>query len=356
MTRFPTQLECPAAEVIPGEPLRCRLRIYNSGDAVDEYSVVGLGDAADWVSTDPPTLALMPGKDGELQVIVTIPADAPVRAGEHHLVVRIDCSLQAVTPQTEDLVVRVAEVTEADVSIVPPADASAKDDDVTATLAVANRGNHPLELGFSVTDHDHDLPARVEPWHLVIEPFQAHTLPLTLPVASCPAPGSHTHRVEVTATAERRLTRSAQATIPHQGPAPRSVIQWLGDTVRLFVVVPVALLLAGLEVLGGGVVVDRFGWRAVAVAVATSLAGAGFVAYHHGALHHVRSARANRTMVDDDLAAGAMWQLAGILLLIPGFLTDLAGVVMAVPRVRRTVRARLLGAPGADPPTGRASP
>lgn len=371
MTAFPVQIECPTADVTPGEQLCCLLRIYNPADAVDDYTVVGLDEAAGWVSTDPPSLTLMPKTDGELQLRITIPTDAPVPAGTHRLLLQVNSSLNQAAAVIEDLSLQVAERTRAELAITPPADSSAAHD-VTATLTAANHGNHPLELHFTAIDHDHDLALRVTPWDLVVQPFHAATLPLTLPFADCPADGSHVHRVEVTATADSRLAESAQATIPHepsppradQEPAPRrSFGQWLRQTIGLFILVPIAVIVVvALEVLAAlavaaflfsGPDAEEGMLLAAAVAAAATLIGAGLVAHHRGAMHALRAARADAAAVDERLANRAVWQMAGVLLLVPGFVTDLAGVVLVLPGIRHATRRKLSTPRESTPPSVR---
>jgi UPF0716 family protein affecting phage T7 exclusion len=352
MSRFPTQLECSTAEVRPGEPVRCLLRIYNPADAIDEYAVVGLDRAAGWISTEPPSLTLLPEEDGELELIIEIPPGSEVPAGTHHIAVEIRSSLDDVAPQTEDLRIDVAEVTDARLDLRAPPETSATDD-VTATIAVANTGNHSLRLQFDAVDHDHGLAVRVEPWELRLEPFSVRTLPLVVPFGNCREQGRHVHRLEVTATAEGGLTRTARQTITHHPRPPvlpvswpPPVWRWLLGTARLFVTIPIlTAAVTGGEFLVWRAVLEAVEW-AVLLAVATSLVGAALVAYYPGALSMARATAARGAPVRDDVAAAAVRQLAGLLLLVPGFVTDLVGAVLLLPAIAPAARARVPGKPG----------
>lgn len=61
-----------------------------------------------------------------------------------------------------------------------------------------------------------------------------------------------------------------------------------------------------------------------------------------GAVNRIRAAAASGAVPGRDLAHGAMIMLAGILLILPGFITDIAGLLLFVPPVRDLVW-RLIG-------------
>jgi UPF0716 protein FxsA len=78
---------------------------------------------------------------------------------------------------------------------------------------------------------------------------------------------------------------------------------------------------------------------ALLLALATSLAG-GFILRSSGRAHMRRmraAAAGERIAVFQADATGMMVMVAGILLLIPGFITDLAGVLLLVAPLRRFV-------------------
>jgi UPF0716 protein FxsA len=94
-----------------------------------------------------------------------------------------------------------------------------------------------------------------------------------------------------------------------------------------------------------------FAWALILV-LATSLAGA-LVLRHAGGSHIARArvamAEGSFTAIQAD-GTGFLVLLAGILLLIPGFITDLAGLLLFLAPLRR----RLAAAFGAGQPTPRA--
>lgn len=85
-----------------------------------------------------------------------------------------------------------------------------------------------------------------------------------------------------------------------------------------------------------------FAWAALGILL-TSLAGAAML--RHGGGGHIARMRvvmgSQRAAAFEADSAGTLYLLAAILLLIPGFITDLAGVVLLVPPLRRGIGALL---------------
>ena len=99
---------------------------------------------------------------------------------------------------------------------------------------------------------------------------------------------------------------------------------------EIIVIVEVAQRLGVVETLGLLILVSLVGWLILkAQGVATLRRLAGDVA--------------TQRVPTDTLADGALAAAAGVLLIVPGFLTDVAAVLLLLPPVRRGVRRRLLG-------------
>ncbi|MDP8928231.1 MAG: discoidin domain-containing protein [Actinomycetota bacterium] len=169
MNGFPTQLECPGAEVRVDRPLRCQLRIYNPAQEVDEFTVTGLGPAGPWISTTPDRLSLLPQQDGELEVTLAIPQDARLEAGRHVIHLRVDSSLHDVEPQTEELVFYLPEITAAALAIEPRAQTAR----ISAhySVEVTNRGNHPFAVDLTAPRPDTTVEVNIDPAQLQVPPF-----------------------------------------------------------------------------------------------------------------------------------------------------------------------------------------
>jgi UPF0716 protein FxsA len=87
-----------------------------------------------------------------------------------------------------------------------------------------------------------------------------------------------------------------------------------------------------------------FGW-ALAAVLATSLTGAAMLRYGGAQMSRIRVVLGPQrvTALEAD-SAGTMFLIAGILLLIPGFITDVIGVLLLIAPLRRAVAATIMGA------------
>ena len=102
---------------------------------------------------------------------------------------------------------------------------------------------------------------------------------------------------------------------------------------------PIALLILALplaEIAGFVVVGSQIGALAtVALVLVSAIAGAFLLRLQgFGAVARIRKALETGNDPGRELAHGAMIMLAGILLLIPGFITDIFGVLLFIPPVR----------------------
>jgi UPF0716 protein FxsA len=96
------------------------------------------------------------------------------------------------------------------------------------------------------------------------------------------------------------------------------------------------LLLPLLEIAGFVVVGSQIGALAtVALVIASTVLGAILMRFQgFGALRRAQAAAASGGEPDREIAHGAMILIAGILLIIPGFITDILGLLLFIPAVR----------------------
>lgn len=112
----------------------------------------------------------------------------------------------------------------------------------------------------------------------------------------------------------------------------------LARLMLLFVVVPIVELTL-LTMLA-----DATNWKvSIGLVLFTGLLGAWLVR-HQGwrALRRVQSELRAGRLPGDALVDGALVVVAGLLLLTPGLLTDLAGIVLLIPLTRALVKRRVL--------------
>lgn len=108
--------------------------------------------------------------------------------------------------------------------------------------------------------------------------------------------------------------------------------------VLLFVVVPIAELYVIIQV---GQAVGAL--NTIAILVAVSIAGAWLVKREGlSVMRRFRRQVEAGAVPGKEVADGVMIMLAGALLLTPGFLSDVLGILLLLPPVRAVVRATLL--------------
>ncbi|MFJ3695799.1 hypothetical protein ACIPW9_17005, partial [Streptomyces sp. NPDC090052] len=76
-----TSLEPASTTVDPGSTATVRLRLRNTGDVVDEYRCVPVGDLAPYVTVEPPTIRLFPGTTGTVDLTFAPPRTPDAIAG-----------------------------------------------------------------------------------------------------------------------------------------------------------------------------------------------------------------------------------------------------------------------------------
>jgi hypothetical protein len=246
MTLFPSQLDCPTAEIVPGEPLRCRLKIYNPSDAVNEFTVVGEDDAAGWVSTDPASLALLPHTDGEMLVNVVVPTDAPLEAGRHTLHIRIRSALDEFEDKIEGLILVVAASTGWELDVAPVTEEVAAKARTAASfdVRVRNTGNHPLEVRLSASPSSPDLTATLTDAVVAVPASQTRSSTLEVAAPAHTGPDDVHNHVDVHAQVEGAPARSRRVAYIQRAGRP-------GPRLRRVVLVSVAVVALLAAAIGG---------------------------------------------------------------------------------------------------------
>jgi UPF0716 protein FxsA len=109
--------------------------------------------------------------------------------------------------------------------------------------------------------------------------------------------------------------------------------------VALLIIIPVVELVVLVQVAQWiGV------WEALFLLLAVSLVGAWMVKLQGvGVIRRITDDWRSRRVPARSLVDGALLLVAGTLLLIPGFVTDLIGLVLLVPPVRAGIRNGLIG-------------
>lgn len=112
----------------------------------------------------------------------------------------------------------------------------------------------------------------------------------------------------------------------------------LGWLIVVFLVVPIIELVVIVQV---GQVIGV--WYTIALLIAVSVAGAWLVKREGlGVIRRFRRQLEAGSLPGRELVDGVLILFAGALLLTPGFLTDVFGLLLLTPPVRSVIRATLL--------------
>lgn len=161
-----TVLSNGTLSVVPGEEATTELRIGNTGDLVDQFSVDLVGAVGEWATVEPRSVNLMPGGEATVRVAFAPPRSAVPKAGPVPFGVRVRSREDPKTSKVEEGVVEVAAFTELVAELVPAKKRGSRK--AKYRLAVENLGNSPVRtevVAFDPEDDQLDLdvrPAEVE--------------------------------------------------------------------------------------------------------------------------------------------------------------------------------------------------
>ncbi|MFD8866501.1 RICIN domain-containing protein [Streptomyces sp. NPDC059590] len=173
-----TSLEPASTTVNPGGSATVRLRLRNTGDVVDEYRFVPVGDLSPWTTVEPQTLRLYPGTTGTVELTFAPPRTPEATAGPNPYGVQI---LPAEHPEATT-------VPEGNVTVTPFSEVRAELVPQTVKgrfrgrpkLAVDNLGNVKLTASVSGSDNGDQIAYDIHPANVQIEPGRAAFIKTTL--------------------------------------------------------------------------------------------------------------------------------------------------------------------------------
>ncbi|MFE3829132.1 hydrolase [Streptomyces sp. NPDC059092] len=166
-----TSLEPASTTVAPGDTTTVRLRIRNTGDVVDEYHFVPVGDVAPYVTVEPSSIRLFPGTTGTLQLTFAPPRTPDATAGPHPYGVQVVPTEQSDSTTVAEGNINFTPFTEVRTELVPPTVKGRFRG--RPKLAIDNLGNTPLTASLSGSDTSDALSYEVAPASVRIEPGRA---------------------------------------------------------------------------------------------------------------------------------------------------------------------------------------
>ncbi|WP_328377961.1 ricin-type beta-trefoil lectin domain protein [Streptomyces sp. NBC_01020] len=173
-----TSLEPASTTVDPGSTATVRLRLRNTGDVVDEYRCVPVGDLAPYVTVEPPTIRLFPGTTGTVDLTFAPPRTPDAIAGPNPYGVQV---IPTEHPEATT-------VPEGNVTITPFSEVRAELVPHTVKgrfrgrpkLAIDNLGNTKLTASINGSENGDQLSYEILPANVQIEPGRAAFVRATL--------------------------------------------------------------------------------------------------------------------------------------------------------------------------------
>lgn len=214
-------LQQHALSVDPGQSVSTELRVRNTGDVVDQFSFQPLGDAAAWITVEPPTIRLFPETDQVVTVTIAPPRESSSRPGPATWAVKA-------VPKEDPAGAAVAEGT---VDVGSFVEIGAELQPMTARarftgrfeIAVDNRGNLPVPVRLNGSDSEQALGFEFDPPQIETQPGSAHFAKLRVrPVTRFwrGQPKNHPFQVLVAPQARREVATEGeeQAEAPEAQP------------------------------------------------------------------------------------------------------------------------------------------
>lgn len=161
-------LENAALEVDPGSSRDAVVRVRNTGQIVDRFTIEILGDASPWASVSPAALPLFPGAEETVKITFSPPRGSSPRAGRIMFGVRVRSNEDPSDSVVEEGSVTVLPATAATAAIVPQTSRGSRGGHHEVT--VTNGGNVPIEVAVEPADPDRLLSFVVRPPSLSLAP------------------------------------------------------------------------------------------------------------------------------------------------------------------------------------------
>jgi len=147
--------------VEPGSEVSCEVRVRNTGQVVDQFSLEVLSDVRSWATVEPATLSLFPGAEGVSRIRFRPPRSSAIQAGSTPFAVRVQSREDPEGSVVEEGTLEVSRFTDAAAELTPRTSHGRWR--VRHDLALDNRGNTRLEAQITATDPDKLLNLRPHP-------------------------------------------------------------------------------------------------------------------------------------------------------------------------------------------------
>jgi hypothetical protein len=158
--------------VEPGQTATCQLNLGNTGTIVEQYTILLLGDAAEWTQSDPPVVSLFPGAQQTVTLKFSPPRVWTTPAGPVPFAVKVIPSNEPEESVTEEGVINVGTFSDIGAELLPRV-ATARLSG-RQKLAVDSRGNVALPVAVTAVDAADALQFKIRPPKVTAAPGAAH--------------------------------------------------------------------------------------------------------------------------------------------------------------------------------------
>jgi hypothetical protein len=232
-------VQAPGLVVEPGQSVSTELRVRNTGDVVDQFAFQPLGEAADWLTVDPPVVRLFPDTDATVTVKIAPPREPSSKPGVATWAVKAIPQEDPAGAAVGEGTVDVGEFVEVSAELQPVngrGRLTGKFD-----IAVDNRGNVPVPVRLLGTDAEQVLGFDFSPLALETAPGSAHFSKLSITPPTRIWRGTpKTHPFQLVVEPQVRasgVTGNSDSPLP-VAPAPEDVLDDARSAVGVAVAAP----------------------------------------------------------------------------------------------------------------------
>ena len=171
MTAVLSIQEADALRVEPGQSVSCKLSLANTGSIVEQFTIMILGETAEWTRSDPPVISLFPGAQQTTTLTFSPPRLHTTPAGEIPFAVKVIPSNEPEESVTEEGTITVGSFSDVGAELLPRVATGRMA--ARQKLAVDSRGNVPVPVAVSAVDAADAVKFRIRPSALTTAPGEA---------------------------------------------------------------------------------------------------------------------------------------------------------------------------------------
>lgn len=195
--------------VTPGSSVSTQMRVRNTGDVVDQFNFQPLGDAAGWITVEPPSVRLFPNTDETVTVTIAPPRSSDSKPGPTAWAVKAIPSEDPGGAAVGEGTVDVAEFSVIEAELQPVAGRGRMVG--RYELAIDNRGNIPMQVRLNGTDAEQTLGYEFADDVVATEPGAAHFTKIKIRPADRIWRGQpKSHPFQILAEPQQRVTATSE--------------------------------------------------------------------------------------------------------------------------------------------------